>query len=220
MRSPALLHALPAAALTQLVLRRTDSWQAGLNFNSRAFAQGLGRLTALRQLQLDCEDVGDACLAAIGQLTQLTKASLEITTVHGPTAKPCNLQLLPQQLQQLQLEAGSYKADATVLLALRYLTALQRLQLTLRCDPAPGSALPAGLTVLTVRVDREGANVQHLATQQLAQLQQLKAFACLHQPEQLQQLSSLPQLTHIELVHWTARDVLEAASAWRCVSRA
>jgi hypothetical protein len=218
LRSPALLHALPAAALTRLELTRTDSWHAG-HHNANAFAKGLARLTALRELELNDSDahstyVGDACLAAISQLTQLTKASLDASTGYSLGAKSCNLRLLPQQLQQLQLKAGNI-ADDSATLAIDHLTALQQLQLYLRSDPAPDSALPAGLTALTVQVDTVASDVQHLAIHQLAQLQQLQAVACLQQPEQLQQLSSLSKLTHIDLVYVTAFEALSAASTWR-----
>jgi hypothetical protein len=222
MRSPELLQALPAAALTQLVLTYSNSWQTGLNFHTSGFAKQLARLTALRELQLSYPDVhyarvGDVCLAAIGQLTQLTKANLDASTGYDRTAKPCNFQLLPQQLQQLQLKAGS-SAEHSVTLALDHLTALQQLQLTLWCDPAPDSALPAGLTALTVQQHTETLDVQHLAIHQLAQLQHLRAIGCLHQPEQLQQLSSLSKLTHIHLGYVRAWHALDAASTWNSLS--
>jgi hypothetical protein len=81
-RSPALLHALPAAALTQLVLSHSGSWRDGFNYNSGGFTAGLARLTALRELQLHrgWMGVGDPCLAAIGQLTNLTRVTLDIST--------------------------------------------------------------------------------------------------------------------------------------------
>jgi hypothetical protein len=220
MRSPALLHALPAAALTQLVLTHTESWRAGLHFNSSSFTAGLARLTALRELELyrgAAEEVRDPCLAAIGQLTNLSRVFLDINTDRDPIESSCNLQLLPQQLQQLELDAGS-GAGMSIPFALEHITALRQLQLTLHCNPAPGSALPAGLTALTVRHCAEDSNVQHLGIPQLSQLQQLHAVACLHEPEQLQQLSSLSHLTHIELAYRRPWEALQAACTWRHLS--
>jgi hypothetical protein len=134
-----------------------------------------------------------------------------------PQACICNLKLLPQQLQQLQLDAGN-SAGVMVPLELQHITALQQLQLTLICDPATGSALPAGLTALTVQSSAEEPDVQHLGIAQLSQLQQLRAIACLHQPEQLQQLSSLSNLTHIELKYETPWEAHQAACTWRHLS--
>jgi hypothetical protein len=131
--SPALLLALPAAALTKLVLRYSrEDWPAHLSLNSSHITQGLQRLTNLQELHLECSEkrgswVQDACLGAVGQLTQLTK--LQMCCV----AAGSNLSLLRRQLCDLQLLVC---CSSSMAVALGHLSALQQLELSLYGDVA------------------------------------------------------------------------------------
>jgi hypothetical protein len=151
--SPALLQALPAAALTKLVLSYSrNDWPAHLNLNSSNITQGLQRLTGLQELHLQCSEqcgnwVQNACLAAVGQLTQLTK--LQMCCV----AAGSNLSLLLLQLCDLQLRvccsSSTDSSGSSTAVALGHLSVLRQLELYLYGDPGLGSSLPTGLTGLT-----------------------------------------------------------------------
>jgi hypothetical protein len=223
MRSPALLRALPAAALTQLTLERTGAWRTGLDLNSSSVAQALAQLSSLRSLTLQGE-VGNACLAEVGKLAHLTY--LQINKAIDQHALGCNLQLLPLGLQEARVFVGSSNLDgpeaAAAAVALGHLMALRTLELVTMYEIAAGSSLPTSLTALTVRacvLSGSANSVGHLGIQNLQQLQQLRAGAsCLQQPELLAALSNLAQLDHVMLDYRNMQAAARAPPAWRHLS--
>jgi hypothetical protein len=195
-RSTALLRALPAAS--HLDLQRTWAWGSGLRFDHSSISAALGQLSNLRSLTLEGE-VGNACLAAVGQLAQLTQL-----TVNKVVA------------------ADSEDFDAVVTVALGHLTALKVLKLSAWCNVAAGSALPTSLTALTVAVsdyaDEIGSSMQHLGLTALQQLQRLQARGGIWQPQLMKQLSTLAALTHIEQNYMSAGIAVHAAPGWQHLS--
>jgi hypothetical protein len=148
-RSAALLLALPAS-VAQLYLTYNVDWGSGLCHDSSSITAALVQLSQLRSLELDEGTIGSACLAAVGQLAHLT--ALSISSVHipadGVAAGRCDLHLLPQQLQTLEVTVSSDGGPAAV--SLGHITALKDFRLTLQCSAAPGSSLSCSLTALTV----------------------------------------------------------------------
>jgi hypothetical protein len=112
-RSEALLLALPAS-VTHLNLTHSGAWRSGMCFGSSGITAAVAQLSQLRSLILEGE-VGNACLAAVGQLAHLTR--LEVNTVHvgadGIATGRCDLHLLPQQLQSLEVTVSSKGGPAT-----------------------------------------------------------------------------------------------------------
>jgi hypothetical protein len=140
-----LLQALPAAALTRVLLMGSAS---GLDTNSSSAAAALTRLSNLRELTLfdgTCGLIKDTCLTAVGQLKRLTKLQL------SKAADTCSFQLLPQQLQQLWMSMKGDVDHATggsggsAQPSLAHLSALQLLHLH---TAAAACRLPASLTSL------------------------------------------------------------------------
>jgi hypothetical protein len=219
-RSPALLLALPAS-LTLLDLSHSSrAWRSGLCFDSSSITAAIAQLSQLRSLRLVGE-VGNACLAAIGQLAHLTR--LHISRVHmragSAAAGRCDLHLLPQQLQSLELTVSSKGSPAAV--ALGHLTALKALDLTLKCSAAPGSSVPSRLTALIVCLkekDATASSAQHLGLTALQQLQRLDAGRGLEQAQLLRQLSTLAALTDIVLCYDDAVSAQRAAPGWQHLS--
>jgi anti-anti-sigma regulatory factor len=215
--SPALLQALPAAALTKLVLRYSrKDWPAHLSLNSSHITQGLQRLTGLQELHLECSEqhgswVQDACLGAVGQLTQLTQ--LQMCCV----AAGSDLSLLPRQICDLQL--GVCCSSSSMAVALGHLSALQQLELSLYGDVGLGSSLPTGLTGLTVLGFHEDSNdyssTEHLSLEPLQQLQQLWLRDAAVDAQQLQALSRVSALTSISIEHHDMLRASRQAPAWR-----
>jgi hypothetical protein len=215
-RSPALLLALPAS-LTHLDLTYSSRvWRSGLCLNSSSITAAVPQLSQLRSLQLSGE-VGNACLAAIGQLAHLTR--LNIWKVHvragGEAAGRCDVHLLPQQLQSLTVTVSSEGGPATV--ALGHVTALKALDLTLNCSAAPGSSLPFSLTALEEE-DATASSAQYLGLTALQQLQRLDAGRGLEQPQLLRQLSTLAALTDIVLCYDDVMSAQRAAPGWQQLS--
>jgi hypothetical protein len=136
--SSALPLALPASVTHLDLSHSTRAWRSGLCLDSSSITAAVAQLSQLRSLNLT-GGVGNACLAAVGQLGHLTR--LDISNVHvrgdGADAGRCDLQLLPQQLQSLVLTVTSKGGPATV--ALGHVTALKELCVTLQCSAAPGS---------------------------------------------------------------------------------
>jgi hypothetical protein len=128
-RSSARLLALPTS-LTQLRLAHCDSWRSGLCFDGSSITAAVVQLSQLRSLELVGE-VGNACLAAVGQLAHLTQLSIGdiYTLADGKAAGRCDLHLLPQQLQSLTVTVCSDVGSAAV--ALGHVTALRMLELDL-----------------------------------------------------------------------------------------
>jgi hypothetical protein len=208
-----LLHALPAAALTRLELRDSYRWAHKVAVNSNAFIDGLARLTNLQQLHWELFKerlwARSECLAAVGQLLQLTKLYMHVV------APGSDLSLLQRQLQQLSMcidhvwtmEVGEVISKSSTLIALGHLSALQ--QLHLQGLAAVGSQLPASLTGLTVNAaapfieltnsHSSSSSVQHLNLTDLRQLQQLELHQAWLGREKLQPLSTLKALTHLAL---------------------
>jgi hypothetical protein len=155
-RSPALLHALPAAALTQLSLQQdTHPWRKDLSLNRSSIAHALAQLSSLRSLTLKAE-VGNACLTAVGKLVQLTHLDIDSALERQPLG--CNLQLLPLGLQEVCVNVMTVQGNdqppgsaAAAAVTLGHLTALRTLELETSCGIAAGSSLPPSLTALTIR---------------------------------------------------------------------
>jgi hypothetical protein len=221
-RSSALLLALPAS-LQHLHLQQNKpwacNWRSGLCLDSSSITTALARLSHLRSLALDRE-VGNACLAAVGQLGHLTE--LTISNVHVPAdsvaAGRCDMHLLPQQLQSLEVTVSSNGVSAAV--ALGHVTALRTLEFELQCSTGPSSSLPSSLTALTVLLDEQdttAGSAQYLGMTALQQLQRLKAIG-LQEPQVLEQLSTLVALTRIELGYANAASAQRAASGWQHLS--
>jgi hypothetical protein len=198
-KSPALLHALPTAALTQLQLRHCHAWRYGLGYDSSGIVSGLARLTRLHDLSLRGMPVSAACLAAVGGLPHLTKLRLQVDDAEI-------LHLLPQQLKQLQLLAGlssSSSSSSGCCLSLQHLTDLKDAELELYKQPAAGSALPASLTALTVSVSRHAgsSSVEPLGITALRQLQSLQFSGCCCEAADVLQLTELTSLTRLRLAY-------------------
>jgi hypothetical protein len=223
LHSSALLQALPAAALTKLVLKycRND-WPAHLSLNSSNITQGLQRLTSLQELHLQGSEqlgswVQNACLAAVGQLTQLTK--LQMCCV----AAGSDLSLLPHQLCNLQLQvccsSSTNSSGSSTAVALGHLSALRQLVLYLYGEPGLGSSLPTGLTGLTVLGLQEDSDnfstMQHISLVPLQQLQQLWLRDAAVDVQQLQALSRVSALTSITVEHHNMLHASSQAPAWR-----
>jgi hypothetical protein len=208
LNSAALLHALPAAALTRLELTGISR---GLDMNSRSAAAALARLSNLRMLKLFgglCHPFSDTCLAAVGQLKQLTELHLH------EAADTCNFQLLPQQLQQLYLTlerdyAGEGSGSvSSAQLALGHLSVLQRLDVFV-INTTATSPLPTSLTSLTfnnIFWDGPACSLQRFSLPALQQLQRLDithTAGHLLEPEDAAALvaisTALSSLTHIAL---------------------
>jgi hypothetical protein len=225
LRSAALLQALPAAALTKLVVRYSQmDWAVHLSLNSCNVTQGLQRLTNVQELHLTASKqlgswVQDACLAAVGQLTQLTQ--LQMCCV----AAGSNLSLLPHQLCNLELRvccsSSITPSGSSTAVALGHLSALRQLELYVYGDPGLGSSLPTGLTGLTVAGvrDREDSdsysNLQHVSLIPLQQLQQLWLSNAAVDIQQLQSLATVSTLTHIAIRHENMLHASSQAPAWR-----
>jgi hypothetical protein len=225
--SPALLQALPAAVLTKLVLRYSCSIGPGhLGLNSSNITQGLQRLTNLQELHLEASAAAsqlsgicaqNACLAAVGGLTQLTKLHLSWA------AAGSDLWLLLRQLCDLQLRvccsSTTDSIGGSTAVALGHLSALRQLQLHLRGDPGLGSSLPNGLTGLTVLGFCENSDnyssMQHISLDALQQLQQLWLREAAVDTQQLQALSRLSALTSISIEHHNMLHASRQAPAWR-----
>jgi hypothetical protein len=221
-RSPALLHALPAAALTQLSLQYNFAWRKDLNLNSSSITNALAQLYSLRSLTLKGE-VGSACLAGVAKLAHLTYLDIDEAADHHPLG--CNLQLLPLGLQELHAKVGrsdNFDPEAAAVVALGHLTALRTLELETACEIAAGSSLPPSLTALTVRacvLSGSPDSVQQLGIEKLLQLQRLEAgTSSLHQPELLEALSNLSQPDHISLTYDDLQLAVRAAPALRHLS--
>jgi hypothetical protein len=229
----ALLQALPAAGLTQLELGHSGGWGNGRSkiSSSSTVVAGLARLSNLRQLTIDVSDMTDeqvacfqgGCLAGLAQLRRLTKLQLGgLTTGSG-------LQLLPQQLQQLQLAfrgldfGPNETEDSNAQLALSHISALQQLDLRLSTTAAASSSLPASLTALTVRLayGHPARSAQHLNLPALQLLQRLEISSWLCASEQPDYgparaaLSALSGLTHLVMDLANAGLVLYVAPIWR-----
>jgi hypothetical protein len=215
-RSPALLLALPAS-LRQLLLQHNSSWSSGLCLESSSITAALVRLSQLRSLTLKA-DVGNACLAAVGQLPHLTQ--LIVGTLYGHGDSGCDLRLLPQQLQSKVATVSSGSSSAAAV-SLGHVTGLKDLDLTLRwCSAAPGSLLPSSLTALTAWLEQEDATTnsgQYLGLTALQQLQRLQSSG-LEQAELLKQLSTLAALTCVELNYGDAWSAQHAAPGWQHLS--
>jgi hypothetical protein len=221
-RSAALLHALPAAALTQLRLQSTNAWRSDLNVNSSSIVHALAQLSSLRSLTLKDHLVGNACLAEVGKLAQLTY--LDIGDAVDPHPLGCDLQLLPVGLQEVHVKVFNCVngripvGDDAAAVALGHLTALRTLALETACGTAAGSSLPPSLTALTLRacvVAGSADSLWQLGIQNLPQLQRLQADrSSLQQPELLAALSNLAQLTHISLTYDDMNAAARAAPAW------
>jgi hypothetical protein len=216
-RSPALLRALPAATLTRLDLQHGSSWRSGLNLNSSSIAAGLAQLGGLRSLSL-AGSVGPACIAAVGQLAQLTHFYMDYAA--HLTAGSCNLQLLPPQLQDLtvavDLEDDSEGSTAEV--SLKHITALIDLDLCFSCSVTAGSSLPTNLTALKLEVEYQtdaDDSLQHLGVLDLQQLQKLQITSSLRQPELLTALSAL---TMLQLSYEDRSAAVHAAPSWQRLS--
>jgi hypothetical protein len=221
-RSPALLHALPAAALTQLSLQYNFAWRKDLNLNSSSITNALAQLYSLRSLTLKGE-VGSACLAGVAKLAHLTYLDIDEAADHHPLG--CNLQLLPLGLQELRAKVGrsdNFEPEAAAVVALGHLTALRTLELETACEIAAGSSLPPSLTALTVRacvLSGSPDNVQQLGIEKLLQLQRLEAgTSSLQQPQLLAALSNLSQLGHISLTYDVLKAAAHVAPTWRHLS--
>uniref|UniRef100_A0A383WJG3 Uncharacterized protein n=1 Tax=Tetradesmus obliquus TaxID=3088 RepID=A0A383WJG3_TETOB len=119
-RSPAQLRALPAAALTQLELHHGAAWSSSLHLNSSSITAALAQLSGRRSHELSGA-VGNDCIAAVGQLALLT--NLRVNCIRCPAGSSCDLQQLPQQLQQLHLSIRDEGGAVRVVLG--QLTALQ-----------------------------------------------------------------------------------------------
>jgi hypothetical protein len=217
-RSSALLLALPAS-VTHLDLQHSRAWRSGICFDSSSITAAVAQLSQLRSLMLVGE-VGNACIAAVGQLAQLTR--LYINKVHvradAAAAGRCDLHVLPQQLHSLTVTVNSRGHPATV--ALGHVTALKELKVLLQCSTAPGSSFPSSLTALTVWLEDDGptaGSAQHLGLTSLQQLQRLSAGG-LEQPQQLKQLCSLAALTDVELCYEAAVSAQRAAPGWQQLS--
>jgi hypothetical protein len=218
-RSPALLLALPMS-VTRLDLQYSEAWRSGLCFDSSSIAAAVAQLSQLRSLDLS-GNMGNACLAAVGQLAHLTDLDINQVDVraNGTAAGRCDLHLLPQQLQHLVLTVSSETRPSAV--ALGHVTALKTLNLTLHCSTAPGSSLPSSLTALTVWQREEGAtagSAQYLGLTALQQLQRLLVEFGWDQPQLLLQLSALEALTDVELCYMDAVSAQRAAPAWQQLS--
>jgi hypothetical protein len=222
-RSAALLHALPAAALTQLRLQHSSAWRSDLNVNSSSIAQALAQLSSLRSLTLKGHLVGNACLAEVGKLAQLTYLDI------GDAVDPhdllgCDLQLLPVGLQEVHVKVFNCVngripvGDDAAAVALGHLTALRTLELETACGTAAGSSLPPSLTALTLRacmVAGSADSLWQLGIHNLPQLQRLQADrSSLQHSELLAALSNLAQLTHISLTFDDMEAAARAAPAW------
>jgi hypothetical protein len=212
-RSPALLRALPAAALTRLDLQHSGCWRSDLDLNSSSITAALAQLGGLRSLSL-VGSVGPACVAAVGQLAQLTHLNIDHVGHH--TAGSCNLQLLPLQLQELSLIVKIEGSTPEV--ALAHITALRHLNLRLDCSAAAGSSLPNSLTALTLAVDRKSDtadSLQRLGVLDLQQLRKLHVNSPLRQPELLTALSAL---TMLQLSYEDRLTAAHAAPSWQRLS--
>jgi hypothetical protein len=218
-RSSALLLALPAS-LQHLHLQHSKAWRSGLCFDSSSVTAALARLSQLRSLALVGE-VGSACLAAVGQLGHLTE--LGISNMHvradAGAAGRCDMHLLPQQLQSLEVTVSSDGVSPAAV-ALGHVTALKSLDLTLQCSAAPGSSLPSSLTALAMSLEEQAAtagSAQYLGMTALQQLQRLEAIG-LQEPQVLEQLSTLAALTYMELGFVDAASSQRAAPVWQHLS--
>jgi hypothetical protein len=216
-RSPALLRALPAATLTRLDLQHSICWRNDLNLNSSSIAAGLAQLGGLRSLSL-YGSAGPACIAAVGQLAQLTHLDLDCVEHQG--AGSCSLQLLPPQLQDLivAVNLASDIEDSTAEVALAHITALRNLDLDLYFSAAAGSSVPTSLTALTLSLQREtdaADSLQHLGVLHLQQLQKLHLKSSLGEPELL---TTLTALTMLELSYDNINYAARAAPFWQRLS--
>jgi hypothetical protein len=199
--SSALLLALPASLTHLDLMHSSGAWRSGVCLDSSSITAAVAQLSHLRSLHLVGE-VGNACLAAVGQLAQLTALDISRVAVRaeGADAVRRDLHLLPQKLQSLVLTVSSKGGPARV--ALGHLTALKKLAVRLPCSAATGSSLPSSLTALTlwlVEEDAAASSAQHLGLTALQQLQHLDARSGLKQPQLLKQLSKLAALTDIVL---------------------
>jgi hypothetical protein len=223
--SAAQLLALPAASLTHLDLVHNREC-SGLGLDHSSISAALGQLSNFRSLELRGA-VGNACLAAVGQLAQLTHLEAQpivklATCVAGRSATgSCGLRLLPQQLQKLHLCVGHAVGSHTgaVAVALGHLKALKALDLMVWCSVAMGSALPTSLTALTLSVGGyTDDSMQHLGLTALQQLQHLFSTSGMEQPQLLRQLSSPVALTNIQLFYEHPASAQQAAPAWQHLS--
>jgi hypothetical protein len=221
-RSSALLHALPAAALTQLSLQHTSAWRKDLDLNSSSIATALAQLHGLRSLTLKGA-IGSACLAGVRKMAHLTHLDIDEAVDIYPWG--CDLQLLPLGLQEVHVKAGrsaNFEPEAAAVVALGHLTALRTLELETACAIGAWSSLPRSLTALTVRacvLSGSPDSVQHPGIEKLLQLQRLEAgTSSLQQPQLLAALSNLSQLDHISLTYDVLKAAARVAPAWRHLS--
>jgi hypothetical protein len=216
-RSPALLLALPPSLCHQLLLQHNSSWSSGLCLESSSITAAVVRLSQLRSLTLH-GDVGNACLAAVGQLAHLTQ--LIVGTFYGRGDSGCDLRLLPQQLQSMVATVSSGFGSAAAV-ALGHVTALKDLDITFQgCSAAPGSSLPTSLTALSAWLEQEDETTnsgQYLGLTALQHLQRLQSCG-LEQAELLKQLSTLAALTSVELNYVDAWSAQRAAPGWQHLS--
>lgn len=207
-----LLAALPAATLTQLELR-IDSISCPVTLSMLSNLQRLC-LTPLRA------QTTNSCLQEIGRLQQLLH--LEMWNV-GPDA---DMQLLPTQLQQLQLVYyGGYRGSpvtpaATVTADLQHMTCLQCLRLEAGRLSA-GSSLPCNLqsVSLQARLPPEGL----VGLDSLHQVSSMQLEGCGMRSDQIRDLQRHTSLTHLSLGMQLDANAMQSAAYWHklplCVLR-
>lgn len=196
-----LLAALPAATLTSLNLRLDSS-------NSIA---DISRLSNLQRLSLNLfyvqAETHNNCLREIGKLEQLRQLQLiEI-------AAESDMQLLPAQLQHLQLEYSGWDDDdmVGVRVNLQHMTSLRVLELKAG-DLTAGSSVPVNLQSLELHAQWPVGGLAGFDS--LHQVTAMELSCSSMSREHLEGLRHLRQLKSLSLSLRHHEDPLEVAAAW------
>lgn len=198
-----LLAALPAATLTYLDLHVDRSPWFG----------NMGMLTSLRRLRLMMDhapsDTVNNCLREVGRLRGLTQLQLADVPDDG-----CDMQLLPANLQLLDLTYEGYEEVTSMsqaLVNLQHLTSLQHLTIAAE-RLADGSSLPENLQSVGVCGQWAANGLLGISSlHQVTSIQLIGSFLC---RENLEVLQHLPKLSSLSLNLQHHDDPLHVAPAW------
>lgn len=155
-------------------------------------------------------------LASNAALTHLTHLQLQ------QISQEVNLQLLPVQLQQLDLEIGRSLgrfSGHTSQLQLGHLTNLQQLSLLAYVRPRSGSTSPAQLKQLKLHTHGWKSDIQNLKITQLQELEELQFWLSGHHPQDLLSLTGLQKLQHLVLDHEKRENEMFEARVWKQLSQ-
>lgn len=196
------LAALPAATLTRL----------DVSIDSGIFSAEFSKLSSLQRLgvRLLRTETSDSCLQGLGKLTQLTQLSLY------NVANKSNMQLLPTQLQRLELQYTTGPTSSLTSAAkadLQHLTCLRHLKLE-AVRLAAGSSLPSNLLSLDLEAQFPAEGVIGLGS--LHQVTSMVLEGCGLRRSHVQELQQLTQLIHLSLGMRVQPDErpMEVAAAW------